>query len=64
MSDVKVLLIDLLLKDVMLSMRKLFLLYLLFTTTYLEKDKIKVAIVLFEEKACMWFYMLTKNCEN
>jgi hypothetical protein len=34
------------------------------TNRYLEKDKIKVAIVLLEEKACVWFDMFTRICKS
>jgi hypothetical protein len=34
------------------------------TNRYLEKDKINVAIVLLEEKACVLFDMFTTNYES
>jgi hypothetical protein len=68
MSDVKVLFSDLLLKDVMISQSRLFffvsIVEYFVTNRYLKKDKIKVAIVLLEEKACVWFNIFTRNCES
>jgi hypothetical protein len=36
----------------------------LFTNRYIEKDKIKAAIVLLKDKAHVWFDTLKKDCEN